>query len=112
MHAITTGDARARTAVGKLNDWIADETGGNPGGIRPGYALDGNVTGGDYTDMCFVAPFGVAAMVGSSHQAWLNSVWDFVVDEGAEGYYQDTVKLLSMMAMSGNWWTPESISCP
>jgi endo-1,4-beta-D-glucanase Y len=112
VHAITTGDSRAKTAAGKLSDWIADDTGGDPGDIHAGYLLNGNAaSGSDYTDMCFVAPFGVAAMVGSSHQAWLNAVWDFTVGEGPEGYYQDTVKMLSMIAMSGNWWTPESIDC-
>jgi len=112
VHAITSGDSRAKTAAGKLSDWIEDDTGGDPGAIRAGYLLNGNAaSGSSYTDMCFVAPFGVAAMVSASHQDWLNSVWDFTVGEGPEGYYQDTVKLLSMIAMSGNWWTPESISC-
>jgi hypothetical protein len=27
----------------------------------------------------------------------------------AEGYYENTLKLLSMIAMSGNWWAPETV---
>jgi endo-1,4-beta-D-glucanase Y len=112
VHFITKGDARAKTAVTKLNSWIAGATGGNPEGIHAGYQLNGNSSSGsDYVDMCFVAPFGVAAMVSSSNQGWLNSVWDFTVDTGPQGYYQDTVKLLSMIAMSGNWWVPEAVDC-
>jgi endoglucanase len=111
VHAIVSGDSRAKNALTKLNNWIKDETGEEPGLIRPGYALNGNVTGGNYADMCFTAPFGVAAMVSSANQDWLNAVWGAVVDQEPQGYYQDTVKLLSMIAMSGNWWVPEKISC-
>ena len=31
---------------------------------------------------------------------------------GGDGYYQDTVALLSLIAMSGNWWAPEAAPCP
>jgi hypothetical protein len=62
--------------------------------------------------MCFVAPFGVSAMVDAGNQTWLNRVWDAVVATGPSGYYGDTVKMLSMIAMSGNWWTPEAAPCP
>ncbi len=112
VHFLTTGDGRARDAVAPMSDWIKDETGGNPAGIRPGYQLNGTPSGGNYVDMCFVAPFGVAAMASASHQTWLNTVWDFVDGAGPQGYYQDTVKLLSMIAMSGNWWAPEDAPCP
>ena len=112
VHYITKGDARAKTAVSKLNSWIVGETSGNPGGINAGYQLNGSgASGSEYVDMCFIAPFGVAAMVSSGNQAWLNNVWDFVVNQGPQGYYQDTVKLLSMIAMSGNWWVPEGVDC-
>jgi hypothetical protein len=37
----------------------------------------------DYISMAFVAPLGVSAMVDSSNQAWLNSVWNLVVNQSA-----------------------------
>ena len=111
IHFLTKGDARAKTAVTKLNGWVQDETGGDPGNILPIYTLGGEHVGGNYSDMCFVAPFGVSAMVSPANQDWLNAVWDEVASAGPQGYYQDSVKLLSMIAMSGNWWTPESVDC-
>ncbi|CDN41863.1 hypothetical protein BN871_AN_00240 [Paenibacillus sp. P22] len=44
-------------------------------------------------------------MTDSSNQAWLNSVWTKTAGSAAEGYYEDSIKLFSMIVMSGNWWT-------
>jgi endo-1,4-beta-D-glucanase Y len=109
---LINGDARARAAAGRMNAWIRAETGGDPWAILPGYQLDGDSLGRDYDDMAFIAPFGVAAMVDADNQAWLNSLWDAVVAAGDGGYFGDTIKLLSMIAMSGNWWAPEAAPCP
>ncbi len=112
---VVSGDTRAKAALDLLNGWIRTETGDDPSGIGAGYELDGNaIAGTDYTSMAFVAPFAAGAMVNSTNQAWLNELWDFVVATpvGAEGYYENTVKLLSMMVASGNWWAPESVGAP
>jgi endo-1,4-beta-D-glucanase Y len=104
------GDARARTAVQRMNVWIRQVTGGDPAKIRAGYQLDGsNITGRNYLSMAFVAPFGVGAMVDAANQTWLNAVWDVVAGTplAAEGYYENTLKLLAMIVMSGNWWAPQ-----
>ena len=88
-------------------------TGGDPDNIRSGYQLNGTPSPDtDYLSMAFVAPLGVGAMVDAANQTWLNDVWDLVVATpiAAEGYYENTLKLLSMIVMSGNWWRPESVS--
>ena len=59
-----------------------------------------------------MAPFGVAAMVDGGNQSWLNGIWDTTVAHYGDGYYQDTVALLSLITMSGNWWSPEAAPCP
>ena len=59
-----------------------------------------------------VSPFAVAAMVDNSNQSWLNSLWESIANDDYPGYYDDTLKLLSLVALSGNWWSPESVSCP
>ncbi len=112
-HFLTSGDARARAAVQKMNQWIRSAAGGDPGKIRAGYSLAGAVSNGaDFRSMAFVAPFGVGAMVDGANQAWLDAIWSTVEQSSSEGYYADSLKLLSMIAMSGNWWAPEAAPCP
>jgi hypothetical protein len=61
--------------------------------------------------MAFLAPLGVGAMV-SAEQSWLDAVWTTVANyEPDDSYYEDTLKLLALIAMSGNWWAPEAIDC-
>ena len=104
---LLSGDLRAKQAIEPINTWLIDHLGGNPALIRAGYALDGSdIEDNDYTSLAFVAPLGVAAMMDGSHQDWLNNIWDLVVNKEMEGYYEDTLKLLSMLVMSGNWWAP------
>jgi hypothetical protein len=113
VHFVTTGDVRSRDAAEAMSNWISADTGGDATDIRAGYWLDGDpLPGSSYVSMAFIAPFGVAAMVHSSNQAWLNEVWDVVVGQGVTAYYEDSIKMLSLIAMSGNWWPPESAPCP
>jgi endo-1,4-beta-D-glucanase Y len=111
-HFLTSGDTRARTAVQKINQWLRAATGGDPARIRAGYSLAGSVSpGADFRSLAFVAPFGVGAMVDPSNQAWLDAIWDTLEQSSSEGYYSDTLELLSMIVMSGNWWAPEAAPC-
>ena len=109
---VVSGDARAKTAVQRITTWFRSATGNDPGNIKSGYQLDGTLSAGaDYRSMAFVAPLGVGAMADSSNQAWLNAIWDLVdgTSLDAEAYYENTLKLLSMIVMSGNWWTPQAV---
>jgi glycosyl hydrolase family 8 len=111
-HFVTSGDPRAQEMMQPLNAWIQQATGGDPAAIRAGYRLDGTPQpDSDYTELAFIAPFGVAAMVGAENQAWLNDMWDEILAETDGGYYGDSIKLLSLIVMSGNWWTPEAAPC-
>jgi hypothetical protein len=60
------------------------------------------------TSLAFVAPFAVSAMVGAQNQRWLNALWHYVVGTplDASDYYGNTIKMLSMIVVSGNWWSP------
>lgn len=112
---VANGDGRAKDALTPLNAWIRAETGGDPGAIRAGYRVDGSdLPGTDYRSLAFVAPFGVGATVDATNQAWLDEVWDHVASTplSSEGYYENTLKLLSMIVMSGNWWAPEKVGTP
>ena len=105
---LMSGEARSQTAVRKINAWIRQETGGDPNGINSGYLLSGEAAGGG-ADMAFLAPFGAAAMVeaeSGSNQGWLNALWDEIVARNPQGYYGDSIKMLVLVTMSGNWWVP------
>jgi len=113
-HFLTTGDARAHDTVQKINSWVRSETGSNPWDIKAGYKLSGSpANGSDYLNPAYIAPLGVGAMVDAQNQAWLNELWAITSDYSSQGsYYEDTLSVLAMIAMSGNWWPPEAAACP
>lgn len=104
---LVSGDRRARKTVEKMTAWIRRETGGNPSLIHAGYDLSGTSVSDDHS-LAFVAPFAVGAMVNPTNQQWLNALWNFMVNMRPEDsdYYGNTIKLLSMIIISGNWWAP------
>jgi len=113
VHYLASADQRARSVVEKMNTWVVGSTGGYPSEIMSGYWLDGDVVaGGYYTSMAFTGPLAVAAMTDTSNQAWLNTLWEAMKSDNTPNYYDDTLKLLAMLAVSDNWWAPESVPCP
>ena len=106
IDAILNGDSSSTAHVQQMATWIASATGGNALNIKAGYQLDGTPINNYFTSF-FAAPFGVAAMTDASHQSFLNSVYDSVYNR-YEDYYEDSVNLLSLMVMSGNFWDPLS----
>ena len=104
---VTSGDSRAKAALTKLNSWIKSKTSSTPSNIRDGYKLDGS-TGSAQSgwDLAFEAPFGVSAMVDSTNQAWLNAIWSHTSSVSNQGYFEDSIKMISMIVMSNNWWAP------
>lgn len=108
IDVIMTGDERARKALQKINRWIVAETRGDPSSIRAGYRLDGEVVDRDDRSQAFTACFAVGAMCDPSNQEWLNALWDRVgkADTKSEGYYADTLRMLCLIVLSGNWWEP------
>jgi len=106
--AVVSGESRSRDAARRLTAWVRTATGEDPGNIRGGYALDGNPLV-NYSELAFVAPFAVAAMiepVDGTNQPWLDTIWDYIVAEPMNGYYGDSIKLLSMAVLAGRWQAP------
>jgi len=102
---VISGDARARTIIQKTNTWIKNLTGSTPSRIVDGYKLAGSAYGSG-PSFAFEAPLGVAAMVDSSNQAWLDALWNHLVAGANQGYYEDSIKMQCLLVMSGNWWAP------
>ncbi len=105
------GDARAKTAANKINNWIKNKTVNNVNNIESGYRLNGDTYGKNYRDMSFMAPFAVGAMVDSAHQTWLNDLWSFIVSKDLtfNSYYAHIIKMQTMIIVSGNYWKPQGL---
>ncbi len=104
--AVVNGDPTSIEHVRKISVWIEGSTGGNPGAICQGYKLDGQpLKDSDCFTTLFAAPFGVAAMANPDQQTWLNTVYDKVRAKH-EDYFEDSVNLLAMLVMTGNYWDP------
>jgi endoglucanase len=102
---VISGDARAKTALDKINNFIRTNAGGNAEGIKAGYRLNGTVNG-NYYELAFVAPFGVAALADTANPTWVDSIWKNMTSQQLGVYYGDSIKMISMLVMSGNWWSP------
>ncbi len=104
------GDARAKTALDKINDFMLSSTGGKVSKMHSGYDLDGTpLPNTNYQDECFLAPFTVAAMESSKYQNWLNNCYSTLIQAGIankSGYYNNTLKMLALLAVAGDYWTP------
>ena len=101
------GDERAKTAVNNINIWLMNKCNSNPDNIKSGYKLDGTETA-TWNDTAFVGPFTVGAMT-SNNQQWLNDLYDKLLTyKAADGnYYSNTIKLLNLIVISGNYWSPK-----
>ncbi len=106
---LLNGEPRAKAALGRINGFMRAKTGGDPRGIRAGYSLGtGKVLDEDDTSLAFVGPLAVGACIGPENQAWLDALWRELLGAPIEenDYFGNTLKLLSMVVVSGNWWTP------
>jgi len=102
------GDIDAKKSVTKMIDWIVEKTGGDVNKIYDGYTLDGvELTKESWNQTtAFSAPFITAATINSKYQDFLNSGWDLIKANKGGAYFGNTINLLNMLLISGNWWRP------
>jgi endo-1,4-beta-D-glucanase Y len=106
---LISGDNRALQAISKINTWLRKSTSGDVTSVSNGYQLNGNPIY-DWNDATFIGPFTVGAMADINNQDWLNSLYEELITNNdlADGdYYSNTIKLLSMITISGNYWNPK-----
>jgi len=106
---LISGDPQAAAFLAKINSWIRGTTKGNPDNISAGYNLSGEDLPHRYFEaLCFICPFAVAAMSSPDNQDWLNKCWDYIVRFKLKDfdYYDNSIKMLNMIILSGNYWTP------
>lgn len=104
--ALLNNNASSLAYVRKISRWARASTAGNPQNIKGGYHLNGvPLPRSNFFTIFFAAPLGVAAMTDASQQTWLNSLYQ-AVRNVHEDYYEDSVTLLSLLVMTGNYWNP------
>ena len=104
--AVLHGDRKSREQARRIAAWARIATNGNPLQLRGGYRLDGTpFPDRDYFTIFFASPIGVAAMTDATQQQWLNDIYE-TVRARHEDYYEDSVTMLCLIAMSGNAWSP------
>ena len=122
---VVTGDVKVKDRLAKINAFIQKQTGGDPSKIVDGYSLKGepwmvdpkvqppetSSTGAPVVpgeNGCFTSSFGTGAIVDAKNQAWVDAVWRFMNAKkfDAEDEYTNSVNLLNMIVMTGNWWAP------
>lgn len=106
---LVSGDPHAAAFLARINKWIRTTTKDNPDNISAGYNLSGEDLPHRYFEaLCFICPFAVAAMSSPDNQQWLNKLWDYIQHFKLKDfdYYDNTIKMLDMIILSGNYWTP------
>ena len=106
---LISGDPQAAVFLAKINSWIRNTTKDNPDNISAGYNLSGeDLPHRYYEALCFICPFAVAAMSSPDNQDWLNKCWDYIVRFKLKDfdYYDNSIKMLNLIILSGNYWTP------
>lgn len=97
----------AKNAVNKMVTWLKSSVGDSIAKMKGGYSLDGVVlSGSDYFSAAFAAPMLAASTADASNQNFLNIGWKKLATTKS-GYYEDSINLLSMLLISGNWWAPQ-----
>lgn len=113
---LLTGDRRAYNPLTTLNGFVTGKHNA-PSEVWSGYSLDGNTKLSEWDGgLEFTAPFMVSAMLDKNNQQWLNSLWDYHTEAANSTslewryYYGNSIRLLSMIVVSGNWWSPTGVA--
>lgn len=106
VDALLSGRPRSQIVAARLADWAASEGAGDPANLGAGYRLDGTPTPGtDYFTSVVAAPLAVATMTTPEHDEWLDVLYRSIRNR-REDYYEDSVTMLCLIVLSGNWWAP------
>lgn len=104
--ALLNNDGTSAAQAAKISAWAKAATNGAPTTFSPGYRLDGTPLHPAWAySTFFVAPLGVAAMTAPNQQAWLDAIYAAVWNKH-EDYYEDSINLLCLLVMTGNFWQP------
>lgn len=110
LDALVSGDAESVRQLSRFAEFTqAEMKEAGPLGLRGGYYLNGEMID-DYFSVFFASPLAISLMGEETAQAELNTLYDAVF-EAEEDYYQDSVSLLSLIVLTGNFWDPTVEGC-
>ncbi len=96
-----------KAIIEKISNWIMSSTANDPWEVKGSYKLNGDamVTWGT---ACFTGPMLTACMVDKSSTSldYIDEGWNVLIYD-KEDYYEDSIKLLCMLLLTGNWWKPQ-----
>ncbi len=100
-------NSSAKTVCAKIGNWAIDEAAGDPYNLKAEYQLNGTAVN-DFSSAAFMAPFlcACSAVSTAASQALIDKGWSILKVEKEE-YYEDSINLLCLLLLSGNWWKPE-----
>lgn len=110
MDYLINQNPTAKKLTDKLNAFILQKTGGDPENIVAGYTLDGTPTQ-DYNDLCFTAPFLLAAKCGDQDN-WTQTLRNYILNYGDDVYFGDAIRMLCLIADAGIWQVPGTSDFP
>jgi len=103
------GTKEAYTLQNNMMNWLNEASGETLLGTCNGYELDGTPTfKNNYSPWgMYASPFMVAATCDQKYQTFLDSSWEYLSEYNSEfGYYSNSITILCLLAVSGNWWNP------
>ena len=102
-----SGNSDALAYANKCIDFINAKNGLN--NIYPGYNLDGSAFETSYKDVTFTGAYAVATMA-STDQNFVNDAYSKVVEMTTDAYFGSTLRVLYLLTLSGNFYSPDIFS--
>jgi len=115
MDYIWNGNTFSKCFLKKINSWIKSKTSGDPNQIVNGYYINGDVlivkySNGEmgpvtWNNAVTVGSLGVGSLADGDTQnnrMWSMNILDMLKDYNEEDYFADTLKLITLLIMTGN----------
>ncbi len=104
IYTLLHGDRELSQRLKRLSAWIEAKSGSKVTNIHAGYHLSGDpLPKSSYDTSLFKSTFAIAAMHNPQQQRWLNDLYKSIYQQHIN-YYEDSVTLLSLLLISGNYW--------
>jgi peptidoglycan/xylan/chitin deacetylase (PgdA/CDA1 family)/endo-1,4-beta-D-glucanase Y len=99
------GVSASSTMTNAMVTWARNKYANQPANMLVDFTLSGSSIQ-TFGDPAFTSPMIAAGISNSSHQTWLNNGWTYMKAAPKNDYYGSSLTLMSMLAVSGDWWKP------
>src|SRR5262249_24770464 len=104
------GPAKSKDVASKMVAWARAKFNDAPSTMTSVFSLDGTAQN-SMGDAAFTSPMVAASVVDAANQKWLEDGWTYMKGVKSSQYYGGSITLMSMLAVSGNWWIPNGGAC-